>query len=751
MIERPELRSASGLRPMSAYVVIAAVLALVAANVLGLAIGRRVDRPDLSVRERGAPPAFSIRDAEGRELATSAPRFDLVMSPRSMWQAHTPLYMASRISEALGGEPSPQELLARMLPDARLGVIEVEAWELSLRRAHALNEWIENGAGRGTGPVDGIQVLPHGTSADGAPTYRLYWQPAVLLSRAERGRHGFDGAWSWARHVAHGLAGCLGPALGEGDPVSQVWSALLPRGHCTPMRGLPSERVLALRDLLAEEGVSPWQMRISYASDRVYPSGEHPLLGSWGFLDPDQSEARPREGLELLCARLLEEPGWSFLEPRPETYSFLQDRAVRGQRANAFVGHVPAGAAPAVRTTLDMALMRQVRRRLEGVMEEHRPAVAEAIVVDVASGDVLAVDAVVGYAMQPFAPIAHAFTPGSTFKVLTMAIALEEGQVTPDERFDVGNGEYVLRDPKGGVRIIHEAEGHLTGVQSATWCLAGSMNAGLVQIGLRVPAEVFRGYLEPLGYGSAPETGLGIERAGYLAPLPWSWRNTHASVCFGHEISTTLWQHAGALATVLRGGVWRPLSILHSVEQGDQRFALPQAPERRVFSGRTCAQVREMMELGAREGTGRDLWREDVAMGTKTGTAEKVPDELCLHVELAERERCEAQGVPMTRAWYRGLKSKPQPHRSCYTSSICMYGSLPGSGRELMVVVVVDEPRGKAKFGSKVAGPAAAAILAEALGLTRDGVPFEPELVAGFGVSTVAERNPSDEPWRVLD
>jgi stage V sporulation protein D (sporulation-specific penicillin-binding protein) len=276
------------------------------------------------------------------------------------------------------------------------------------------------------------------------------------------------------------------------------------------------------------------------------------------------------------------------------------------------------------------------------------------------------------------------------------------------------------------------------------------MNAGLVQIGLRVAAPEFRRSLVELGYGRAPGTGLGIERAGYLAELPWVYRNTHASVCFGHEIATTLWQHAAALATVLRGGEYQPLSILHSVERGGLRYALPRVPPQRVFSERTCAEVRAMMELGAREGTGKDLWRDGLGMGTKTGTAEKVPSEVCLHVELAERQRREAAGIPMTAEAYRQLRSRPRPHRACYTASICMFGSLPGSDRQLMALVVVEEPRGKLKFGSKVAGPAAVAILTEALGLTRGGAQLEPELLAGFGTSRVVERNELEEPWRVL-
>ena len=101
-------------------------------------------------------------------------------------------------------------------------------------------------------------------------------------------------------------------------------------------------------------------------------------------------------------------------------------------------------------------------------------------------------------------------------------------------------------------------------------------------------------------------------------------------------------------------------------------------------------------------------------------------------MELAARQRWEEQGLPATRARFQALRSLARPHRSCYTSSMCVFARSPESGRELMVLVVVDEPRGREKFGSRVAGPSAYTILAEALGLTRDGRTGQPTLAAGF-------------------
>src|SRR5262249_46527667 len=126
-------------------------------------------------------------------------------------------------------------------------------------------------------------------------------------------------------------------------------------------------------------------------------------------------------------------------------------------------------------------------------------------------------------------------------------------------------------------------------------------------------------------------------------------------------------------------------------------------------------------------------------LGTKTGTAQKVPSELCVHVELAERARWEREGLPITKARLDSLSSLEKPHGRCYTSSICAFGRAPGSERELMVLIVVDEPRGKERFGSRVAGPAAQRVLSEALGLTVNGCPPSFEVAPGFGSAAVAK------------
>lgn len=746
-MDREDFRSASGLRPMSAFVVIATVVATVAARVSVLSLEGREPDSLVTVGETGCDLGYSIRDARGRTLATFVERFELHVSPRTMWQAHTPDYMASRIAEVIGA-PDPEPLLASLLPDAVDGEIEVRAWELSGERAERVRAWI------GDRQVPGMRLVASDAHAD---HWRLRWTPEVTLAQAtRRGRRGEPGPWRWTRRIADGLADCLWGELEE-SPQSVtlreerrdvVWEALLPaRWNCV-VHDVPPQTIFELRQMLDAEGVQSHQMWIEAERERLQPRGGFGLLGTWGFLDDDPTTAVARGGLERLSDAFLADPAWSEVLAEPVHYEFQTTRVARRGSRTYYQGSTERDEAPSVRLTLDLELQERMGEILEACRVEHSAALVEGIVLDVESGAVLALEAASTWPAHSFPPIHHQFTPGSTFKVLTMAIAVNEGLVAPSEPIDVGYGHW--RVP-GSSRVIHEAEGHRTGVITASECLAWSQNAGLVQIGLRIPDELFHGTLERLGYGDTPATGLGNEASGYLPALEgdgWSHAYTHASVCIGHEVAVTLWQHAAGLATVMRGGEWRPLTLVAGIEKSGRFVAAPPRAGRMVLHPQACAIVREMMELGAEEGTGRHVFRPELSMATKTGTAEKTPSEVSMHVLGPAVAAAAEAGRAFTGEDFRALPKRGSV-ANCYTSSMCAVGTHPDGDRELLVLVVVEEPSGKQKFGSKVAGPAAIQILEAALGLEPVETTAPPQLAdsGGFRISGSSLTNPSPDPW----
>jgi cell division protein FtsI/penicillin-binding protein 2 len=801
---------------------------LIAAQTLRIALVREGEQPTAVHREERPWPAYEIADRRGRPLAISVESADLIISPHSMWQGHTPDHMARVIAAVLGDGVRADQLLTRMLPvEARDGVLpvrSVRALRLDSEQATRVAAWITTGSpreGAPARPLEGIWLVAAGPR----DTYTLDWEPRVLLSKEVRERHMPSSRRhpsAWTARLVRDLAACvlgepeltLRPKTAEDIALRrEIWNELMPSRHRVVVRDLAPTVAYNIQRLLETEGVSPYQMSLVRGHTRHYPlrasaGGEGmawgvDLLGYWGVLGPEEADRRarrdlglgsgmdaatatlaaslaerrgeymtlaaPRSGLELLCADELEREEWDALTRRPAARASFpraipRDRRQRGQRTdNYFLGSVLAAEAPLVMSTLDGHLQVHVRSILKGLSSEHDPALAMAIVIEVESGNVLAMEATSPYPLGGFAPLQHAFTPGSTAKVLVMASALDEGVVVPESRFETFAGKG-YRVPNS-TRVISEAEGApLERTITAHQGLSRSVNAVLVQIGMSMEAAALHGRLEALGYGRRPGAGIGPENPGMLPSLPWSRAYTHASVSFGHEFTATLWQHAAALATVLRGGQHRDLRLIEAVEQEGVRFELPLHPARRVFSRATCANVRAMMASGAAEGTGRHVARPELVpdlsgVGTKTGTTQKVPTEACLHVEFAHNTSLHGDGSSCSRACrasLRGRRDHLTRRQTCYTASMVAFGRRatgPGEGdgeargTEIMVLVVADDPRGKKKFGSEVTGPATIAILREALGVTIFGEVVTNSPAGGVRLSASREFNSLDHPW----
>jgi cell division protein FtsI/penicillin-binding protein 2 len=790
-------RSASGLRPASAFLFVAVVLGLVVGKAIGYgALEEHTQPSHVSIHEPPRPD-FDLVDRDGRVMAQSVERMDLVMSPRATWQAHTPDRIADKLSVALGPDCDRDALLATMLPDSYSGVLLArgELFQLDQRQAQRVHDWYTSS------DIDGFQVVAPASSDH----WELLWDPAHALGEAVRERHagemGPPSPTTWSRYLADGLARAVLPEEQLADSSDDkalrkqrdlVWRGLMRSADAVAFEGIDPTRVDDVIAVLDEEKVAAHQMRVDFQHARAYPvrdesSEQDPfeILGEWRFVDMERARemtalhwaevvhdgdseheriAFEREvrqaldhrhpfcGLERLGAHLFEQEPWRQLRPLPAHYEYDRLQPARGQGKRYYQSDCLEGETPKVVTTIDARLQSFTRQVLLEVVEEHEPAVTMAIVVDVESGEVLAVDGVSNTVSAEFLPLYHEYTPGSTFKVLVMAAALEADAVYPEEIFDTHNGTYWFEGRRSPIR---EAEGHQTGLLSARYGLAHSVNAILVQIGTRVPAEFLHEKLEQLGYGAVPAVGLGRERDGHLTDLPWKKPYTHVSVCFGHEVGVTLWQHAAGLATVLRGGESRPLSLVRGIGLNGNLYTLDTKPDRRVFREETCEQVREMMRLGALEGTGESLQEtveksgSPIWFGSKTGTTEKETGVVCLHLEQERNEQNRGkQSSDSDFVSFASLKSKARPHdRACYVSSICVFGRVPGDDREVMVYLVADEALKNGKYGSRIAGPAAMKLLHEALGLTLNGVPTWVARERNGEAEYAAWQNTYERPW----
>ena len=780
------------------------VYGLVAVRAAWLTTVAAGEQPDLVLDPKVEPVPFDLRDASGVPLGTTVEYLELTASPTALWQAHTPLRLMPALANALGMELP--ELQARLLPDVGADgwvVAEGRPFPISQDAAQRVQAWIKSGRVSSEdelgSPLAGVQLVADAKRGG----WTLRWRPLVVLSAEERARQGQDKAVKWTRRFADDLALCiLGPNLEAALPDdlardrfrNTLWAALMPTGFKSVVKEVPPSHVQAVYELLKKESVQSHQMELVRHKKRAYPARSDAqsmaIVGRWGTFEKDDAAARaaaalslppdeaawsdeeradydalrralvyvprPMNGLELYVERLLQsEPYVTWTRREGERYLAERRSAARQATHRHFVALEPADEPVQVETTLELPVQAVMKAELERVLEKHEPALAMGIAVDVATGDVLACDYVDPYEMGGFAPTQHTFTPGSTMKAIVMAAALTEGVIEPTSTFDAAHGHYSYDG-----RLIREAEGgDRFGVVTAAQGLAHSLNAVMVQIGTRMDSDVLEKHFLDLGYERVPGMGLGYERKGFVPTLrhPRTKKWSHASTCFGHEMSVTLWQHATALATMLRGGKYRPLRLVRAVEQYGARREIPLVEDHPLqaqesLSLEACNQVREMMNLGAREGTGKKLFREDMVMGTKTGTAQKVPGEICLHLELKHNREHGCRGA---RACREQLKGKTDHGaKSCYTSSICIFGRRPHGEREVMVLVVVEEAKKGGRYGSEIAGPAGLAVLRESLGLTRGGV--ESRLLDEKGFNVVDPKGEDrrrtsegahDHPW----
>lgn len=338
--------------------------------------------------------------------------------------------------------------------------------------------------------------------------------------------------------------------------------------------------------------------------------------------------------------------------------------------------------------TLDLGLQHLVERELDGAIARTGASAASAILLDPASGHVLAL------ANRPAADPNHLgeappearrnraitdlFEPGSTFKVVPAAAALERGTVGPGTLFDCENGDWRLAG-----RPIRDVHRHRRRLLSVAEILERSSNVGIVKIGRTLPRAVLRDSIVSFGFGRRTGIELPGERAGVVTPLARMSAQSPASMAMGYEVGVTALQLAAAFAAVANEGVLVPPRVVLGIRDARGRFEpAPQPEPRRVVSSRTARLLAEMLEGVVVRGTGRPASVPGYRIAGKTGTARK--------------------NVPG-----RGYA----PDR--FVASFAGFG--PVGRARLAGLVVLDSPSRGEYYGGLVAAPVFGKIMGEAL------------------------------------
>ena len=213
--------------------------------------------------------------------------------------------------------------------------------------------------------------------------------------------------------------------------------------------------------------------------------------------------------------------------------------------------------------------------------------------------------------------VASAYEPGSTFKVLTLTGAIENGVATPDELVDCQMGQIMVSG-----RLIHDWKRF--GVLSVREILEHSSDVGAIKVALRLGAPRFYDTIRAFGIGQPTGIELPGENRGLLRPLEnWS-ASSIGSLAMGQEVSVTPVQIVSAISAVANGGtLYRP-HIVREIDGGDPGAMRPPAAPQQATDGRTAATMREMMEGVVLEGTGKPARLDGYTAAGKSGTAQKI-------------------------------------------------------------------------------------------------------------------------------
>jgi cell division protein FtsI (penicillin-binding protein 3) len=341
--------------------------------------------------------------------------------------------------------------------------------------------------------------------------------------------------------------------------------------------------------------------------------------------------------------------------------------------------------------TIDGLIQADLEQALMGIMEEHRPLWAAAVVVEVETGRIVGMATVPGF--DPNHPSKQAYSlmrnrvildpvePGSVFKSFTYAAAIEEGVTRPDEIFQTPSPYSV-----GDKRIRDD---HPHGSMTAEHIIKYSSNVGAAQLAERLGAQRLLSYYEAFGFGEKTGVPLPAEERGVRSP-PRVGPVETATISYGQGVTATLMQLALGTATIANDGVRMQPILVDRVEDAEGHVVRAWTPTvvAEVISPETAEIVtRAMAQVTQDDSTAPRARIAGYRVAGKTGTAYKVVD-----------------GQYSTTARYSSF-----------------IGFAPAEDPVYAMAILVDEPSMGARFGGIVAAPAFPEVVGPAL--LRRGVP----------------------------
>ena len=343
-----------------------------------------------------------------------------------------------------------------------------------------------------------------------------------------------------------------------------------------------------------------------------------------------------------------------------------------------------------LKLTIDSRVNTIVERELDNAQATYNPDGLIAIAMNPNNGEILAMSSRPSFDPANFRhvdpdiynrnlPVWSSFEPGSTFKIITLAAALEEGKVDLEQDHFNDPGYVSV----GGARLrCWKKGGH--GSQSFLEVVQNSCNPGFVELGERLGKDALFKYVKDFGFGEKTGIDLQGEGKGILFNLDRVGPVEQATTAFGQGVSVTPIQQVTAVSAAVNGGtLYTPYVAKELIDPTTGEVVMKKTPvaKRKVISKETSAEIRYALESVVAQGTGGKAFVDGYRVGGKTGTAQKA-----------------------------------QNGRYLENNHIVSFiGFAPADDPQIVVYVAVDNPKGTVQFGGTVAAPIVGNIIGDSL------------------------------------
>jgi cell division protein FtsI (penicillin-binding protein 3) len=282
--------------------------------------------------------------------------------------------------------------------------------------------------------------------------------------------------------------------------------------------------------------------------------------------------------------------------------------------------------------TIDEKIQYIAERELDRSMHETGAEAGTVVVQNPRTGEILALASRPGFdpnAYRKHSPaamknraVSDIYEPGSTFKIITLAAALEEKLTTPEERIDCQNGSITI--------FGHRIRDHKPfGILSVSQVMQQSSDVGAIKLGLRLGEQRFDHYIRAFGFGSQTGIELPGETRGMAKPASRWTKNSIGAISMGQEVGVSSVQLVSMVSAVANDGVYVPPRVVAGTIAprslpSPQKVTFQPAEQRRVVSSLTAVQMKKILEDTVLFGTGKQAILDGYTSAGKTGTAQKI-------------------------------------------------------------------------------------------------------------------------------